>query len=95
MANQAEQAGRKRRWCFNTLPLLCLHVSCPQSYSQTLKLPHVSVWEESIAAELHIVRDNTRTQQLYTMTKWDVHRRMRMHLHILMQWEIDKCTLNI
>ena len=37
----SKRGGRKHRSCVNTLPSPCLHVSCPQSYSQVLKSPEV------------------------------------------------------
>ena len=48
----SKRGGRKRRLCVNTLPSLCLHVSCPQSYSQALKSPEVAAWKESILSLL-------------------------------------------
>ena len=56
----SKRGGRKRRSCVNTLPSLCLHVSCPQSSSQALKSPEVAAWKESIAAELHVLQNKRR-----------------------------------
>ena len=65
----SKQGGRKRRSCVNTLPLLCLHVSCPQSYSQALKSPEVAAWKESITAELHVLQDKRRCWKIVLYTK--------------------------
>ena len=51
----SKRGGRWRRPCVNSLHLPCLHVSCPQSYSQALKSPEVSAWKEYIAGELHVL----------------------------------------
>ena len=60
----SKQGGRKRKSCVNIIPLLCLHVSCPQSYSQALKSPEVAAWKESIAAELHVLQDKRRCWEI-------------------------------
>ncbi len=53
-----QRRGRsKRKPNINLLFLLCLHMCCPQSYSQALQSPDVEMWEQSMAAELDTLQN--------------------------------------
>ena len=75
----SKRGGRKRRSCVNTLPSLCLHVSCPQCYSQALKSPKVAAWKESIATELHVLQDKRRCWEIVPYLKGRHHNLLRCH----------------
>ena len=48
---------KRKRALINVVFLLCLHLSCPQSYNQALQSPDVSAWKASIAAEVHTLQN--------------------------------------
>ena len=75
----SKREGRKRRSCVNTLPSLCLHVSCYQSYRQALKSPKLAAWKESIAAELYLLHDKIRCWEIVPYPKGRHHNLLRCH----------------
>ena len=76
----SKRGGRKRKLCVNTLPSLCLHVSCPQTYSQALKSPEVAAWKESIiATELHVLQDKRRCWEIVPYPKGRHYNLLRCH----------------
>jgi hypothetical protein len=53
----AQQRGRRKRKAdINFLFLLCLHLSCPQTYTQALKSPDCDAWKASMDSELHTLQ---------------------------------------
>ena len=48
-----KRGRRKRKPDISLLFLLCLHLSCPQTYTQALKSPEHDAWKASMDLELH------------------------------------------
>jgi hypothetical protein len=59
--------------------LLCLHLSCPQSYSQALKSPDVEAWTASMASELHTLQHKRKCWEIVPYPKSGHHNYLRCH----------------
>ena len=74
------QRGRhKSRSHINVLFLLCLHMSCPQSYTQALKSPDHQAWKQSMDEELDTLQNKRHCWEVVPYPKQGRPNYLRCH----------------
>jgi hypothetical protein len=80
-ATPPQQRGRRkqRKPSISLLFLLCLHLSCPQSYNQALKSPERDAWQESMAQELDTLQNKRKCWEVVPYPTDGHHNYLRCH----------------
>jgi hypothetical protein len=79
-ATPPQQRGRrKRKPSISLLFLLCLHLSCPQSYNQALKSPEREAWQKSMALELDTLQNKRKCWEVVPYPTDGHHNYLRCH----------------
>jgi len=79
-ATPPQQRGRrKRKSSISTLFLLCLHLSCPQSYTQALKSPERAEWQASMQLELDTLQHKRKCWEIVPYPTDGHHNYLRCH----------------
>jgi hypothetical protein len=74
-----KRSRRKRKPDISLLFLLCLHLSCPQTYTQALKSPEHEAWKASMDLELHTLQHKRKCWEVVPYPKDGHHNFLRCH----------------
>ena len=74
-----QRGRRKRKTDINILFLLCLHLSCPQTYTQALKSPDCDAWKASMDTELYTLQHKRKCWEVVPYPKDGHHNFLRCH----------------
>ena len=74
-----KRGRRKRKPDISLLFLLCLHLSCPQTYTQALKSPEHDAWKASMDLELHTLQHKRKCWEVVPYPKDGHHNFLRCH----------------
>jgi hypothetical protein len=76
---QEKRGRRKRKPDISSFLLLCLNLSCPQTYTQALKSPEHEAWKASMDLELHTLQHKRKCWEFVPYTKDGNHNFLRCH----------------
>jgi hypothetical protein len=79
LSQDSSKRGQRNRNTINSLFLLCLHMSCPQSYNEALKSPEYPKWRDSMNQEITSLRDKRGCWEVVRYPSRGKHTILRCH----------------